>query len=298
MALAHAVAQTPPSPNAAPLPNGDQLLQRAIANQAKLAAEQERYECRVSDKITELDSKGKVKRTSTELKEQFYVNGAAVERTLAKDGKNLTPDQTKKEDERVMKETLKNSETKAKKKPDQESPDQRSKVQQMMVAMILANGHRESVDGRSVLLYDIAPNPNFHARSTNERLAQVMQGKISIDETTGEPIDIEMRTTQDFKIAGGVLATIPSPTASGSPTSWKAPEMRAPRYSCTPGSDLKKPLAIVTSIQRRRTRSARQSSSSEPCQMHQRAESPRMSHWPSSRLIHNRKGRKSSTASP
>jgi serine protease inhibitor ecotin len=57
MALAHAVAQTPPSPNAAPLPNGDQLLQRAIANQAKLAAEQERYECRVSDKITELDSK-------------------------------------------------------------------------------------------------------------------------------------------------------------------------------------------------------------------------------------------------
>jgi hypothetical protein len=208
MALAHAVAQTPPSPNAAPLPNGDQLLQRAIANQAKLAAEQERYECRVSDKIPELDSKGKVKRTSTELKEQFYVNGAAVERTLAKDGKNLTPDQTKKEDERVMKETLKNSETKAKKKPDQESPDQRSKVQQMMVAMILANGHRESVDGRSVLLYDIAPNPNFHARSTNERLAQVMQGKISIDETTGEPIDIEMRTTQDFKIAGGVLATI------------------------------------------------------------------------------------------
>lgn len=45
-----------------PLPNPGDLLQRAIANEAKLASEQERYECRVHDETTELDSKGNVKR--------------------------------------------------------------------------------------------------------------------------------------------------------------------------------------------------------------------------------------------
>jgi hypothetical protein len=42
----------------------------------------------------------------------------------------------------------------------------------------------------------------------NERLAQVMQGKILIDEETGEPVDINLRSTQDLKIAGGVVVTL------------------------------------------------------------------------------------------
>ncbi len=35
-----------------------------------------------------------------------------------------------------------------------------------------------------------------------------MHGKISLDEETGEPIDINIRSTQDLKIRGGVLANL------------------------------------------------------------------------------------------
>ena len=200
------VAQTQAAPRAdAPLPNPNELLQRAVANEAKLAAEQERYECRVSDETTELDSKGNVKKKETEVDEQFYVNGVEVQRTLSKNGKDLTPDETRKEDDRVMKKTVKYTDQATAKK---ETDKQNKEMQEIMSAMMLTNGHRQQVDGRSVLFYDIVPNPKFAAKNIYQRFAQVMQGKISLDESTGEPIDLDIRSTKDLKIAGGVLASL------------------------------------------------------------------------------------------
>lgn len=199
------LAQAPAHPSEAPLPNPNDLLQRAIANEAKLAREQERYECRVNDETTELDSKGKVKKTDIEVHEQFYVNGVEVERTLSKNGKDLTPDETRKEDERVMKKTVKYSDQATAKK---ETDKQNKQIEEVLSAMMLANGHRQPVDGRSVLFYDIVPNPKFHAKNMNQRFAQVMQGRISLDEETGEPVDLNIRSTQDLKIAGGMLANL------------------------------------------------------------------------------------------
>jgi hypothetical protein len=202
---ASGAAQTASKGSGAPLPNGNELLQRAITNEQKMAAEQERYECRVTDETAELDSKGKVKKTETEMKEQFYVNGVEVDRSLAKDGKDLNAEQTQKEDDRVMKKTLKYSDqTTAKKETDKET----KQVQEMLAALLLTNGHREQVDGRSILFYDIVPNSQFHAKNMNERFGQVMQGKISLDEQTGEPVDINIKSIQDLKIAGGMLANL------------------------------------------------------------------------------------------
>jgi hypothetical protein len=204
-ALAAGAAAGAQTPKDAPLPNPTVLIQRAIANEQKLAKQQERYECRVNDETTELDSKGNVKKTTTESKEQFFVNGLEVDRTLTKNGRDLSPDETKKEDDKVMKRTVKyNDPATARKETDK----QNKQLEEIMGAMQLQNGHRESVNGRSVLFYDIVPNPSFKAKNLNQRLAQVMEGKISVDEETGEPIDINIRSTQDLKIGGGVLANL------------------------------------------------------------------------------------------
>ena len=197
-----ALSQTPSS---APLPNANQILQRALANERQLAAQRERYECRVTTTAIETDSRGNTKKNTTEVKDQFFVNGIAVERTFQKNGKDLTPEETRKEDDRVMKETLKYSDQATAKK---EEDKQNQEVADFMQAMMLANGHRELVNGRSVLFYDILPNPHFDAKNMNQRLAQVMQGKISIDEQTGEPIDINVKSVADFKIGGGLVANV------------------------------------------------------------------------------------------
>ncbi|HTX77259.1 MAG TPA: hypothetical protein VMD29_13705 [Terracidiphilus sp.] len=189
----------------APLPDPMQLLNRALANEKKMAAEQERYECRVTDWSAETDKNGKIKKQETDVSEQFYVNGQQIERTLQKNGKDLTPDQTRKEDQRVMKETVKYSD---KAKADKETAKNNQEAVDMISAMMLANGHRERVNGRSVLFYDIVPNPHFKPKNLVQHFATVMQGKVSIDEETGEMIDLNIKSMQDVKIAGGVIASL------------------------------------------------------------------------------------------
>ncbi len=189
----------------APLPNATEILQRALANERKLAAERERYECRVTTTAIETDSRGNTKKNTTEVKDQFFVNGIAIERTFQKNGKDLTPDETKKEDDRVMKETIKYS-NQATAKKEEDKQDQ--ELGDFMEAMMLANGRREQINGRSVLFYDILPNPQFDAKNINQRLAQVMQGKIAIDEQTGEPVDINVKSVADWKVGWGLLANV------------------------------------------------------------------------------------------
>jgi hypothetical protein len=198
-------AQSSTSASNAPLPNPTELLQRAIADEHKLAAERERYDCRVTGRVIQTDSKGNTKKDTTEVSELFYVNGIPIERTLQKNGKDLTPEETKKEDERVMKETLKyNDQANAQK----EENKQIQNIEDLLQAMMLANGRRQNVDGRSVLVYDIVPNPHFEAKNLLQRMAQVMQGKMSFDEQTGRPIDIDVKTVADFKVGGGLLADV------------------------------------------------------------------------------------------
>ncbi len=206
VALACAAASPVPSgANQPPLPDATQLLQRALANEKKLAADKERYACRVTDEFVETDSKGRVKHQSTEVNDQFYVNGIAIEHKLSKDGKDLTPEQAAKEDQRVMKETLKYSnESAAQKQTDKDN----QQVQDLLEAMMLTNGHRLQVNGRSALDYTIVPNPRFQARNLTQRFAQAMQGTMSVDEETGELIDLNVRSVQDLKIAGGLVANL------------------------------------------------------------------------------------------
>lgn len=194
-----------PVPLDAPLPDPMQLLNRALANEKKMAAEQERYECRVTEWGAQTDKNGKIKKQETTVSEQFYVNGQEIERTLEKNGKPLTADEARKEDQRVMKATLKYSD---KAKADKQAAKDNQQAVDMMSAMMLENGHRERVNGRNVLIYDIVPNPQFKAKNLTQRFASAMQGKVSLDEETGEMIDLDVHSIKDLKIAGGVVASL------------------------------------------------------------------------------------------
>ncbi len=204
--FAGSIASAPQTPAMnAPLPNANELLQRALANERKQAAEREKYECRMTDRTIETDGKGNTKKDTSIVSDLFFVNGIPVERTLQKDGKDLSADDQHKQDDHVMKETLKYSnQANAQKEEDKDNQE----LEDFMQAMMLANGHRGIVDGRSVLFYDIVPNPKFDAKNINQHLAQVMQGKVSIEEQTGELIDINVTSVADLKIGGGLVANI------------------------------------------------------------------------------------------
>lgn len=197
-------AQNTPAPNA-PLPNPTELLQRALANQKRLAVEQERYQCRVSETTVETDKNGKAKKTKSEVDEQFFVNGIPIQRLLSKDGKDLTPDQVKKENERVMKETVKYSNQAMATK---EADKQNQQIEDLVEAMMLTHRRRQMENGRSILDYQIVPNPIFRARNLIQRFAKAMQGTITIDDQTGEMVDLDIRSVADVKVGGGLLASL------------------------------------------------------------------------------------------
>ena len=205
LAVSHSCLAQQGMPASAPLPDPHELLQRALANEKKLAAEQERYECRVNQEAIETDKNGKVKKDITEVDDQFFVNGMVINHTLIKNGKELTGNDARKEDQRVMKQTVKFSD---KAYADKEAAKQDRQVEDFLSAMQLENGHRQMVNGRSVLFYDIVPNPHFNAKNMNQKFASVMQGKIEVDEKTGEMMDLNIKSVQDLKIAGGLLANL------------------------------------------------------------------------------------------
>ena len=151
-----------PAPNA-PLPNPNELLQRAIANQQKLAEQRERYSCRVTDQITETDKNGNVKKATTTVKELFFVNGIPIERTLSKNGKDLSPDEVKKQDERVMKEAVKYSNQSTANKETDKAVEQ---LKDFLSAMMLGNGHRREFqkNGRSILEYNVSSQSKVSSR--------------------------------------------------------------------------------------------------------------------------------------
>lgn len=196
-------AQTPAANT--PLPSPSQLLQRALDNQRKVASERERYECRVTDQVIQTDKNGKVKKNETEVNDLFFVNGIPIERTLQKDGHALSSDAAKKESERVMKETLKYANAAAAKKQADKNEQQ---VEDILAAMMLTNGHRRFVNGRSVLDYNVVPNPRFQAKDLTQHVATVMQGKLSVDERSGVIIDFNVKSVADVKVGGGLVANL------------------------------------------------------------------------------------------
>jgi hypothetical protein len=189
----------------APLPSPTELLERALDNQKKLAAERERYECHVTDQVVQTDKNGNIKKNETEVDDEFFVNGIPIDRTLQKNGKDLSPGEVKKQDERVMKETLKYSNATTAQK---ETNKQDQEVEDILGAMMLTNGRRTFVNGRSVLDSEIVPNPRFQAKNIDQRFATVMQGAVSLDEQSGVIIDFNVRSVADLKIGGGLLADL------------------------------------------------------------------------------------------
>ena len=202
IAVAVAAQTLPPGP---PLPDPKALLERAIANQHKLADQRERYSCRVTSQSTQFDKSGTIKKSESEVAERFFVNGIPIQHTLSKDGKDLSTDELKKEDDRVMKETLKYS--------NQATATQRNdknlqQVDDFLSAMMLRNGRRQLENGRSVLHYEIVPNPRFQARNLAQRFATVIQGTATLDEQTGNLIDLELNSVADLKLGGGLVADL------------------------------------------------------------------------------------------
>lgn len=188
-----------------PLPNPQQLKQRVMASMKQSEKALENYSCLVDEQVDELNSDGSVKRHKTKEEERFYVNGVEIDHTLKRDGKALTGDDAKKEQERVDKEVKKYSD---RAQADKEAEKDERETDMVLRALRFTNGHRETRAGRDTIGYELSGDPTFHPKKIEERFAQALTGHILLDETTGNVLALNVRTDHDVKIGGGLVANV------------------------------------------------------------------------------------------
>ena len=185
-----------------PLPDPLQLKQRAIANMKEAL---ERYSCIVREQNDELDGDGKVKRHQARRMERFFVHGMQIDHVLARDGKELSGADARKEQERVDKEVKKYSNPREVSKRQDRAEKQ---FDMFLRAQRFTNGRREMRNGRSTVIYDLTGDPAFSPKSLEERFAQAVTGRLWMDEEGGTPVELRIETEKDVRIGGGLLANL------------------------------------------------------------------------------------------
>jgi hypothetical protein len=187
-----------------PIPDARALMKEVMEHQKKLEKVRENYTYTSLQTIQDVDGNGKVTKTETREGEDFFVNGHVIERTVKKNGQPLTGRDLEKESDRVTKLV-----EKAMKTPSDQSLDGRSvSVSRVLEIMDVHNPRREAYRGRPTIVFDFSGRKNAKTHGMVEDATKKLQGTIWIDEADRQVAHMEVVFTDNFRIAGGLLASV------------------------------------------------------------------------------------------
>jgi len=165
----------------AALPDAATMLREVEAHQKQLDKIREDYTFRAVQTTRQLDSRGNTKKVETEEHEVFFVNGHRVQKLVRKDGKDLTPDQARKEQDRVNKEVVKISQ------PGYTNPDKDEiTVSRLLQIVTFSRPRRVGLNGRDTVAFDFAGDPHAKTHGRGEDALKKVSGTIWIDEADRE----------------------------------------------------------------------------------------------------------------
>jgi hypothetical protein len=202
------------------LPDLKALFKEIDANQKAIDKIKENYAGTRSEEETGYDKTGKI--TKRELREStfFYFNGHEVSTLVKKDGKPLSEEEQKKENERVQKE-IKDIEKREVKKEAKEAKDEGKEkkddndvgIETFLRACQFVNPRRERFRGQDVLVFDFEPNPDFKPQKLAEKVVHELAGVVWIDEKAHDVARLEAYFVGDFRFGGGLIANLQKGTS-------------------------------------------------------------------------------------
>ncbi len=188
--------------NRGPIPDPATLMKQVEDHQRKLDQTRENYTYREITVIHELDKNGNVKKTQSEEDDVFFVNSHEIDRKVKKDGKDLSSEEQKKEQERVMKEV-----DKAQKTPPGQSTDKNDvSISKLLTIMKVSNPRREVLDGRSTFAFDFIGDPHAQTHGMAENASKKLAGTIWIDEQDREVRRLIARFDDNFHLGFGLFS--------------------------------------------------------------------------------------------
>jgi hypothetical protein len=190
------------------------LLARITQNQKALDERVTQYTYTLTETIRRLDGDGRVKETEVKVYEVYPLTGGTrVRKLIAVNGRPLSPVEAEKEQRRVAKFIEENEERQRKRQTgkvddNDEAQRRRLSISQLLRACEFYNPRRESLRGRPVIVFDFRPRPNYKPTNETEKVIQKLVGTIWLDAEDEEVARVEGRFASDFKVAGGLLASL------------------------------------------------------------------------------------------
>jgi hypothetical protein len=202
------------------LPDLKTLFKEIDDNQKAIDKIKENYAGSRTEEETEYDGNGKVKKIEKREYTFFYLYGDEVSTLVEKDGKPLSEEEQKKENQKVEKEIKDIQKREAKKEAKEEKDKEQGKeekedpgIEVFLRACQFVNPRRERFRGQDVLVFDFEPNPEFKAHKLEEKVVQKLAGVVWVDEKAHDVARLEAYFVGDFKFAGGLLANLQKGTS-------------------------------------------------------------------------------------
>ncbi len=204
------------------LPDLKALFKEVDDNQKAIDKIKENYAGTRDEEETEYDKTGKV--TKHELQEYsfFYLDGDEISTLTKKDGKPLSDEELRKENEKTQKRIQEIQKSQDKKEAREEKAKEEGKEQKddddvgievFLRASQFVNPRHERFRGQDVLVFDFEPNPEFKPHKLAEKVVHELAGVIWVDEKAHDVARLEAYFVGDFKFAGGVLANLQKGTS-------------------------------------------------------------------------------------
>jgi len=160
-----------------------------------------------------LDPHGNVAKTEIRTSEILEIYGEQVEKLIAKDDKPLSPEEAKKEDDKIQKiiDKRKNESEgerqKRKQKQEKEREEDRKFVLEVADAFNFRLMGSETIDGHDCWVLDGEPRPGFEPKRREAKMLTKVRGRVWIDKLEAQWVKLDI-TTIDTITFGVFLARI------------------------------------------------------------------------------------------
>jgi hypothetical protein len=195
-----------------PLPDIPTMMHDVETHQRLAEKVQKDYIYHSVETTQELDGQGKTKKTKTREFDDFWVSGVPVRQLVEKDGRALTPDEEKKESERIDKEAAKARERRDNGDASGRETDPRGNdeitVSRFLELGRFENARRVQLNGRDTIAVDYEGDPKAKTRNRSEEVIRDLVGTVWVDEQDRMISRIEGHFLNAFKVAGGLLINI------------------------------------------------------------------------------------------
>jgi hypothetical protein len=204
------------------LPDLKALFNEIDQNQKAIDKLKENYAGSRSEEEIQYDKTGKIVKSEVRDFTFFYFHGEEVSTLVKKDGKPLSEDEQRKENERVKKtiEDLQKREAKKEAKEEKARDEGQKKkndddvgIETFLRACQFVNPRRERFRGQDVLVFDFEPNPEFKPHKLEEKVVHQLAGVVWIDEKAHDVARLEAYFVGDFRFVGGLVANLQKGTS-------------------------------------------------------------------------------------